>query len=124
MSLPPGRHDRRAEARITAEAAGRNQAGHSRYSDRVRLLLTLALRNLFRHKRRTLLTASALVLGIGLMILGRACTAAMEKAVASRAASLGALPPLPLRYTWDQDASNFAANFRCWFNVCGDRLLG
>jgi putative ABC transport system permease protein len=47
----------------------------------VRLLLTLALRNLFRHKRRTFLTASALVLGIGLMILGRAWTAAMEKAV-------------------------------------------
>lgn len=47
----------------------------------MRLLLTLALRNLFRHKRRTFLTASALVLGIGLMILGRAWTAAMEKAV-------------------------------------------
>jgi len=47
----------------------------------VRLLLTLALRNLFRHKRRTLLTAAALVLGIALMVLGRAWTAAMEKAV-------------------------------------------
>jgi putative ABC transport system permease protein len=47
----------------------------------VRLLLTLALRNLFRHKRRTVLTAAALVLGIALMVLGRAWTAAMEKAV-------------------------------------------
>lgn len=47
----------------------------------VRLILTVALRNLFRHTRRTLLTASALVLGIALMILGRAWTAAMEKAV-------------------------------------------
>ena len=47
----------------------------------MRLLLTLALRNLFRHKRRTLLTAAALVLGIALMVLGRAWTAAMEKAV-------------------------------------------
>jgi ABC-type lipoprotein release transport system permease subunit len=47
----------------------------------VRLFVLLALRNLFRHKRRTLLTASALVLGIGLMILGRAWTAAMERAV-------------------------------------------
>ena len=47
----------------------------------MRLLVTLALRNLFRHKRRTLLTASALVLGIALMVLGRAWTAAMEKAV-------------------------------------------
>jgi putative ABC transport system permease protein len=47
----------------------------------VRLLLTLALRNLFRHRRRTLLTAAALVLGIALMVLGRAWTAAMEKAV-------------------------------------------
>jgi putative ABC transport system permease protein len=47
----------------------------------VRLLLTLALRNLFRHKRRTVLTAAALVLGIGLMVLGRAWTSAMEKAV-------------------------------------------
>jgi putative ABC transport system permease protein len=45
------------------------------------LLLTLALRNLFRHKRRTVLTAAALVLGIALMVLGRAWTAAMEKAV-------------------------------------------
>jgi len=47
----------------------------------VRLLLTLALRNLLRHKRRTLLTASALVLGIALMVLGRAWTKAMETAV-------------------------------------------
>ena len=45
------------------------------------VLLSLALRNLFRHTRRTLLTASALVLGIALMVLGRAWTAAMEKAV-------------------------------------------
>ena len=47
----------------------------------MRLLLTLALRNLFRHRRRTVLTAAALVLGIALMVLGRAWTAAMEKAV-------------------------------------------
>jgi putative ABC transport system permease protein len=47
----------------------------------VRLVLTLALRNLLRHKRRTLLTASALVLGIALMVLGRAWTRAMEQAV-------------------------------------------
>ena len=47
----------------------------------MRLVLTLAVRNLFRHTRRTLLTASALVLGIGIMILGRAWTAAMERAV-------------------------------------------
>jgi putative ABC transport system permease protein len=47
----------------------------------VRLVFTLAVRNLFRHTRRTLLTASALVLGIGLMVLGRAWTAAMERAV-------------------------------------------
>jgi putative ABC transport system permease protein len=47
----------------------------------VRLLLLLALRNLLRHKRRTLLTASALVLGIALMVLGRAWTKAMELAV-------------------------------------------
>jgi putative ABC transport system permease protein len=45
------------------------------------LLLTLALRNLFRHTRRTLLTASALAFGIGLMILGRAWIAAMERGV-------------------------------------------
>jgi putative ABC transport system permease protein len=57
----------------------------------VRLLLTLALRNLFRHTRRTLLTASALVLGIALMVLGRAWTAAMERAVVDPAknATLG-----------------------------------
>jgi putative ABC transport system permease protein len=47
----------------------------------MRLLLILAARNLFRHTRRTLLTASGLALGIGLMVLGRAWTAAMEKAV-------------------------------------------
>lgn len=45
------------------------------------LVATLALRNLFRHKRRTLLTALALVLGIALMVLGRAWTSAMERAV-------------------------------------------
>ena len=45
------------------------------------LFVSLAIRNLFRHTRRTLLTASALILGIGLMILGRAWTAAMERAV-------------------------------------------
>lgn len=57
----------------------------------MRLLLTLALRNLFRHTRRTLLTASALVLGIALMVLGRAWTAAMERAVVDPAknATLG-----------------------------------
>ncbi len=53
----------------------------------MRLLLTLALRNLFRHKRRTALTASALVLGIALMVLGRAWTAAMETAVVEPARS-------------------------------------
>jgi len=47
----------------------------------VKLLLTLALRNLFRHKRRTLLTLTALALGIGLMVLGRAWTGAMQRAV-------------------------------------------
>jgi putative ABC transport system permease protein len=47
----------------------------------VRLLVVLALRNLLRHKRRTLLTAAALVMGIGIMILGRAWTAATAKAV-------------------------------------------
>ncbi len=51
------------------------------YISRVPLLLILALRNLFRHPRRTLLTVSALVLGIGLMVLGRAWTGAMERAV-------------------------------------------
>lgn len=45
------------------------------------LVLTLALRNLFRHTRRTLLTVSALVIGIALMVLGRAWTGAMERAV-------------------------------------------
>ena len=38
----------------------------------MRLLVVLALRNLLRHKRRTLLTAAALVFGIAIMILGRA----------------------------------------------------
>ena len=47
----------------------------------MRLLIILALRNLLRHKRRTLLTAAALVMGIGIMILGRAWSAATEKAV-------------------------------------------
>jgi len=47
----------------------------------VSLLLSLALRNLLRHKRRTALTAAALVLGVALMVLGRAWTAAMERAV-------------------------------------------
>jgi putative ABC transport system permease protein len=45
------------------------------------MLARLAFRNLFRHTRRTLLTASALALGVALMVLGRAWTAAMEKAV-------------------------------------------
>ena len=45
------------------------------------LVLVLALRNLLRHPRRTALTVSALVLGIGLMVLGRAWTDAMERAV-------------------------------------------
>jgi putative ABC transport system permease protein len=51
------------------------------YIASVGLLLVLAVRNLFRHPRRTLLTVSALVLGIGLMVLGRAWTGAMERAV-------------------------------------------
>jgi len=57
----------------------------------VRLLVVLALRNLLRHKRRTLLTATALVLGIAIMILGRAWTAATETAVVepARLATLG-----------------------------------
>jgi putative ABC transport system permease protein len=57
----------------------------------MKLLLALALRNLFRHTRRTLLTVSALVLGIGIMIVGRAWTAAMEKAVVvpAKRATLG-----------------------------------
>jgi hypothetical protein len=38
----------------------------------LRLLVVLALRNLLRHRRRTLLTAAALVMGIAIMILGRA----------------------------------------------------
>ncbi len=47
----------------------------------MRLLVTLALRNLMRHKRRTVLTAAALVFGIAIMILGDAWQAATEKAV-------------------------------------------
>jgi putative ABC transport system permease protein len=47
----------------------------------VRLLVTLALRNLLRHKRRTLLTAAALVMGIAIMILGRAWQDATSRAV-------------------------------------------
>jgi putative ABC transport system permease protein len=45
------------------------------------LVLRLAARNLFRHTRRTLLTAVALVLGTAIMVLGRAWIAAMERAV-------------------------------------------
>jgi putative ABC transport system permease protein len=45
------------------------------------LLIVLAVRNLLRHKRRTLLTASALVFGIAIMILGRAWNAATARAV-------------------------------------------
>ena len=51
------------------------------YISKVPLVLVLAVRNLFRHPRRTALTVSALVLGIGLMVLGRAWTGAMERAV-------------------------------------------
>jgi putative ABC transport system permease protein len=57
----------------------------------VRLLVTLALRNLLRHKRRTLLTAAALVFGIAIMILGNAWQKATETAVVEPAklATLG-----------------------------------
>jgi putative ABC transport system permease protein len=57
----------------------------------VRLLVTLALRNLLRHKRRTLLTAAALVFGIAIMILGDAWQKATETAVVEPAklATLG-----------------------------------
>jgi putative ABC transport system permease protein len=57
----------------------------------LRLLVVLALRNLLRHRRRTILTASALVLGIAIMVLGRAWTKATETAVVqpARLASLG-----------------------------------
>jgi putative ABC transport system permease protein len=57
----------------------------------VRLLVVLALRNLLRHKRRTALTAAALVFGIAIMILGQAWTTATEKAVVepARLATLG-----------------------------------
>lgn len=44
-------------------------------------MFALAVRNLLRHKRRTALTTSALGMGIALMVLGRAWTAAMERAV-------------------------------------------
>ena len=47
----------------------------------LRLLVVLALRNLLRHKRRTLLTAAALVMGIAIMILGRAWQDATSRAV-------------------------------------------
>ncbi len=59
----------------------------------MRLLLTLAARNLFRHPRRTLLTVSALSFGIALMILGRAWIAAMERGVVepARNSTLGHL---------------------------------
>jgi putative ABC transport system permease protein len=46
-----------------------------------RLWLSLAVRNLTRHGRRTLLTGLALAIGIALMVLGRAWIAAMEHAV-------------------------------------------
>jgi putative ABC transport system permease protein len=45
------------------------------------LWLRLAGRNLLRHRRRTLLTGSALALGIALMILARAWVEAVEHAV-------------------------------------------
>lgn len=45
------------------------------------LSLRLAVRNLLRQRRRTLLTGFALAMGIALMVLGRAWTAAMEHAV-------------------------------------------
>lgn len=47
----------------------------------VRLLLTLAARNLMRRRRRTLLTASALGFGVAILCLSRAWTAAMAVAV-------------------------------------------
>lgn len=57
----------------------------------MRLLVVLAIRNLSRHKRRTALTAAALVFGIAIMILGRAWTVATAKAVVepARLATLG-----------------------------------
>jgi len=57
----------------------------------LRLLVVLALRNLLRHKRRTVLTAAALVFGVAIMILGRAWTTATETAVVepARLATLG-----------------------------------
>ncbi|MCM2254498.1 MAG: FtsX-like permease family protein [Vicinamibacteria bacterium] len=47
----------------------------------MRLLLTLAARNLIRRRRRTLLTASALGFGVAILCLSRAWTAAMATAV-------------------------------------------
>lgn len=47
----------------------------------MRLLLTLAARNLMRRRRRTLLTASALGFGVAILCLSRAWTAAMATAV-------------------------------------------
>ncbi|MDD1633733.1 MAG: hypothetical protein LUP91_16205, partial [Methylococcaceae bacterium] len=57
----------------------------------MRLLAVLALRNLLRHKRRTFLTAAALVFGIAIMILGKAWQRATEKAVVepARLSTLG-----------------------------------
>jgi putative ABC transport system permease protein len=57
----------------------------------LRLLVVLALRNLLRHKRRTFLTAAALVFGIAIMILGKAWQRATEKAVVepARLSTLG-----------------------------------
>jgi ABC-type lipoprotein release transport system permease subunit len=42
------------------------------------LLLHMAVRNLFRHTRRTLLTATVVVVGIGLLVLGEAVVAGSE----------------------------------------------
>lgn len=54
-------------------------------------ILRLAFRNLSRHRRRTALTIAALAFGIALMVLGRAWTDAMERAVVDPAkdATLG-----------------------------------
>ena len=67
----------------------------------MRLLLTLAVRNLLRHKRRTLLTALALVFGIAIMILGRAWTAATAQAVVEPAK----LSTLGHVQVWAEDAA-------------------
>lgn len=55
------------------------------------MLLRLAFRNLFRHRRRTFLTLAGLAFGVGLMVLGRAWTDAMQRAVVEPAknATLG-----------------------------------